>query len=1531
LHTNDFHGQLEASGSNPGMARVANFVNGVRTAVGASNVLLVDAGDEMQGSLLSNLGDGTADGKGIPTIATYNAMGYNVATFGNHEFDWGQTVLGNRTTQATYPYVTANIVQNDTGNCATAGWVLPTFADAPYEIITMGTAPDTVKVAFIGVTTVETPTITVSTATTGLCFKDPADSIVHYYDEMKTTGGADVIVVLSHLGFNDGGYGYGIPAYGDAAATTGLAARLNAASKPVNLIIGGHSHTDVTTATTVGTTKVVQSHYNGRKVGRADVTVGTDGSVSITWTRNVIGTSDPKDPTIDALISGSCTPGPCGFANDPAYLAIVNQPIGYSAVDLGRSNTADNMMGAFIDDAIYNYLNGDAEPTNDIDLFFNNAGGIRTDWCYVGGVWQNTGCVAGTHAAGLLTYGNMFTVLPFGNATVVGDMTGARILEVINYAPNVAGMIQPAGLKYKYYSYKDANPGPQPYAWGAYDVEVWNKTTSAWEALDLEKTYKVGTNEFLAPAGGDGYNGFKYMTNVTYWGDMLNAVNAYVSATYGTELTAYMGPNGDGSLDGRIAIDGNGDTVYDGGGEIVPLTILHHNDSHGNLAKGTYVGYTQLATLIKQEKLHNPTRTLLLSSGDNIQGDGMMYYYKSAPTGFASDGTPLPPGLQTHPMMAAMNSMGYDAMVLGNHEFNFGKDVFTSVMGQATFPLLQANVADSGAYGLASANIDPYELKTLGAENINVAILGIGNHRIPNYELPSNIPGLTFSNPLTKAQELSTLLRPTNDVVIALTHIGFTENPASVEVDTNVDTNLAATVTGIDAIIGGHSHTNPASGFGPYKFLPTITVGPDGNPVIIGHAYRYNNTLGEIVLGLRDNGVGGYEVVSQTGRYLTVTTSTVEDSATKTIVDPYLAQFTTYNDTVVGETTVPIDTLQAFTQETNGANLQADASVYELEATHSIPVDFHLSGAMTNKLMASGATPASPVSLKISDMFAGMPYENSLVVISMNGPQIKAVLERGYRNYYYYKYVTGYGGYSYYTTCMLDTNAGNEIVYNDTYPTLPDGNNVSAFKYNGTPIDFSDTTTYYNVSTVNYLAAGSCNFNDAGVTLWPLDQIAQDTQFYVRDAVIHYIDAMNTVSPAIEGRIKYAPEPEIAVSLGGAIDIPDGTGTVDFGATTVGTPITKTFVIDNLGTVNLTLTEPISLPSGFSLVSSFGSTTIAPGGNTSFEVRMDATAVGTPSGTLSFANNDSNENPFDFTISGTIGLPIFGKTAPADSATGQPLSPTLSWNTSDGATSYEYCYSSVPGPCTKWNSVGTNTSVTLNDLAADYTYYWQVRAVDAGGTTEADGGTWWSFTTTATLACTWPAYTPPATPTFGDVPMDAGHWSWVERLANATITAGCGSGNYCPFNEVVRAQMAIFLLRGKHCGSSYTPPAVGATTGFGDVPLDATYAPWVKQLAAEGITAGCGNGNFCPQQVVTRAQMAIFLLRAKHGATYSPPAVGATTGFGDVPLDATYAAWVKQLAVEGVTAGCGNGNFCPLDPVNRAQMSIFLVRAFGLP
>jgi hypothetical protein len=139
--------------------------------------------------------------------------------------------------------------------------------------------------------------------------------------------------------------------------------------------------------------------------------------------------------------------------------------------------------------------------------------------------------------------------------------------------------------------------------------------------------------------------------------------------------------------------------------------------------------------------------------------------------------------------------------------------------------------------------------------------------------------------------------------------------------------------------------------------------------------------------------------------------------------------------------------------------------------------------------------------------------------------------------------------------------------------------------------------------------------------------------------------------------------------------------------------------------------------------------------------------------------------------------------------------------------------------------------------------------------------------------------------------------------------------------------MAVFLERGMN-GSSYTPPPATGTV-FADVPTSYWAAAWIEQLAADGITAGCGAGNYCPESAVTRAQMAVFLLRAKNGAGYNPPAASGV--FSDVPTEHWAAAWIEQLAAEGITSGCGNGNYCPENPVTRAQMAVFLVRAFNLP
>jgi hypothetical protein len=183
--------------------------------------------------------------------------------------------------------------------------------------------------------------------------------------------------------------------------------------------------------------------------------------------------------------------------------------------------------------------------------------------------------------------------------------------------------------------------------------------------------------------------------------------------------------------------------------------------------------------------------------------------------------------------------------------------------------------------------------------------------------------------------------------------------------------------------------------------------------------------------------------------------------------------------------------------------------------------------------------------------------------------------------------------------------------------------------------------------------------------------------------------------------------------------------------------------------------------------------------------------------------------------------------------------------------------------------------------------------------------------------------------TFLDVPYDYWAWRFIEAIENAGVSAvGCLSGNYCPGNTITRDQMAVFLLKAKE-GGSYTPPPC-TTPRFADVPCSSTFAPWINELVARGVTAGCGGNNYCPGTAVTRSQMAVFLLATKEGSGYRPPAC-TSPRFTDMPCSSSFAPWVNELVARGVTAGCGGSSYCPNDVVNRAQMAVFLATAFGLP
>jgi hypothetical protein len=175
---------------------------------------------------------------------------------------------------------------------------------------------------------------------------------------------------------------------------------------------------------------------------------------------------------------------------------------------------------------------------------------------------------------------------------------------------------------------------------------------------------------------------------------------------------------------------------------------------------------------------------------------------------------------------------------------------------------------------------------------------------------------------------------------------------------------------------------------------------------------------------------------------------------------------------------------------------------------------------------------------------------------------------------------------------------------------------------------------------------------------------------------------------------------------------------------------------------------------------------------------------------------------------------------------------------------------------------------------------------------------------------------------FRDVPTTHAFHSEINKLYNRGITSGCGGGNYCPDQAVTREQMAIFVERAL---GVFTPPTP-ATQRFSDVPPSRFSYAFIDDFANRGITQGCGTNLFCPDQAVTREQMAVFIERAL--GVFTPP-TPATQRFSDVPPSRFSYAFIDDFANRGITLGCGPGLYCPDSPVTRGQMAAFLVRAFG--
>ncbi|MCJ7557692.1 MAG: 5'-nucleotidase C-terminal domain-containing protein, partial [Gammaproteobacteria bacterium] len=859
-----------------------------------------------------------------------------------------------------------------------------------YEIIEVGSGKNKAKLGVLGLAAEETPEVTLIGTTTELVFKDLTETIEHYYDEILVK--ADALMVVVHMGTADSGPYKGLET---------VAQELIDAGKPVDLMIGGHQHQALFDAVYVGDTAIVSAGYYGRWLGQVDVSIDKAAKKLTVenYQLNAITNEDPA--TLDSLtaslmdffeagaikskgvfnsllkkLEGGTANQLKAFINEVkaqsgkkitpaaaealimeaewileytdlevaarvAYWAeivapIVNEPVGYTNISMERDYNNESLIGDIVTDSMLwsSDLYDDGELNGSVDIAFTNPGGLRADIVIPDGATLPY----------TVTWGATFDVLPFGNTLYLMDLTGAQIQTLLDQSANLyKGILQTAGASWFWYN--DCSCVTPEY-WGAYGVEV------AGEPLDPETVYRVVTNNFLA-GGQDGWTTFAEGTNRwdTYY-DMQEGLVEYIKML--EVIDAEDVPLG------RI-------TQLD-----KVLTMLHTNDTHGTWPETYYYGdpegFAFLATLIKAERAKNPN-VLLLDAGDTFQGNAFAQYFR--------DATP-------NPIAGGLNLLGYDAFTIGNHEFNFGPATFASMLGQVDAPLLGTiNLEDDGSYGFINDNVQDYI--NLEVDGLKVTIFGLTNPRVYRYELPTNIPGLTFYPvlPVTEPVVQDILDNENPDLLVGLTHIGYAEYGD----ETDSDILLAENIAGIDVIIGGHSHTfkDPAE-------MVTSDINPEGT--LIAQAGRYALNLGKVNIGFIDG-----EVVLREG-YLLPANDTTVDSEMEAYLQPFEEALDAYTSTPIGQTTAPIDALQAYTQETSGANLQADSAVFEL-TDNGIAVDFHLSGAMSNRAVATGATETDPVTLTVNDMYDLMPYENSLLVMSMNGPQIKEELERGYRNYWY--------------------------------------------------------------------------------------------------------------------------------------------------------------------------------------------------------------------------------------------------------------------------------------------------------------------------------------------------------------------------------------------------------------------------------------------------------------------------------------------------------------------------------------------------
>jgi 2',3'-cyclic-nucleotide 2'-phosphodiesterase / 3'-nucleotidase len=504
----------------------------------------------------------------------------------------------------------------------------------------------------------------------------------------------------------------------------------------------------------------------------------------------------------------------------------------------------------------------------------------------------------------------------------------------------------------------------------------------------------------------------------------------------------------------------------------VKIRVLATTDLHGHILPFDYFtaqpaerGLAKVATLIAKERAGNPF-TLLVDCGDTIQGSPLAATYQNITIRSAQP----PPD----PMMAAMNALRYDAMALGNHEFNYGLRNLENARQHASFPWLSANTQT--VPGSAARPFLPYIVKTLG--EVKVGIIGITTPSIPNWEIPANYKGYRFlpgeDAARTAVAELKALHSP--DLILVIAHSGLDRDLKTGRIFPNAvpGENMAyqlAQIPGVDALIFGHTH----------RSLPGESVGS----TVLLQPLNWGGSLGRLDITL-SGAPGHWRIRHKESSLIPVTNDVPADPKILAIAQPYHEAAERELNTPVAGADADMDTSLARQVDTPLIDAIHEVQLHYAKADVSFASAFN-----TNLRVKKG-----PVTVR--QLAALYVYDNELYAIEGTGRMVKDALENSAR---YFQP----DGKPNPAVMGFNFDMAQGVTY-EIDPAQPEGSRITNLRWNGRPLSPDQRL---RIAVNNYRYAGS-----AGYQMFRDAKIIWQSHRPVRDLMVEYFTAKKRLPSA---------------------------------------------------------------------------------------------------------------------------------------------------------------------------------------------------------------------------------------------------------------------------------------------------------------------------------------------------------------------------------------------------------------------------------